>query len=65
MKMTYKNFDELPLMLGAKEVADALNFSKSNAYCLMHREGFPTIYVGKRMLVPKDKFIDWLHGIGS
>lgn len=61
MKNKYRSFEELPLMMSAKEVACVMNFSKSNAYNLMHSEGFPTLYVGRRMLVPRDKFIDWVH----
>jgi hypothetical protein len=26
----------------------------------MHSKGFPTLRIGKRMLVPKDKFLEWL-----
>jgi hypothetical protein len=31
------------------------------AYQLMHREDFPTIVIGKRMVVPRDKFLEWLE----
>ena len=53
-------YDQLPLSLDANHVASALGISKVSAYTLMHSEGFPTIYIGKRMIVPKDRFIKWI-----
>jgi hypothetical protein len=26
----------------------------------MHSEGFPTLHVGRRLLVPKDKLLQWM-----
>ena len=34
--------------------------SRAGVYTLMHRVDFPTIRIGKRMLVPEDKFVQWL-----
>lgn len=33
--------------------------SISTAYEVMHEPGFPTLRVGSRMVVPKEKFIQW------
>lgn len=57
----YKSYDELPIVLSAKDVAAALCISRSGAYALMGREDFPSIPVGKRILVPKRLFIQWLE----
>jgi hypothetical protein len=27
----------------------------------MHSEGFPTVKIGKRMTVPKNKLIEWIQ----
>jgi hypothetical protein len=27
----------------------------------MHSKGFPTIQIGKRMVVPKNKLIEWME----
>jgi hypothetical protein len=27
----------------------------------LHSKGFPTLRIGKRMVVPKDKFLEWLE----
>lgn len=56
----YKNFDELPLMLSVIQVAEVLGISKTSAYELVHSDDFPSITIGKRLIVPKDKFIEWI-----
>ena len=56
----YLNFEDLPLMLNAEDVQSVMNISRAGAYQLMHREDFPTITIGKRMVVPRDKFLRWL-----
>ena len=58
--MTYTSLEQLPLALSAEDVAQALGISRANAYTLMHSKGFPTIKIGKRMTVPKDKLIEWI-----
>ena len=58
--MIYTSFDQLPLALCAEDVAQVLGISRANAYTLMHSKGFPTIRIGKRMTVPKDKLIEWI-----
>ena len=58
-KSIYKSYDELPLFLNASMVAKILGISTSSAYELMHEKGFPVIHIGSRMVVPKEKFIEW------
>lgn len=55
----FKSYDELPLFLSAKLVAQTLGISISSAYELMHETDFPVLCVGSRMVVPKEKFICW------
>ena len=43
---TYKNYDELPLMLNVVQVAAVLGISRAGAYELVHSEGFPTLKIG-------------------
>ena len=57
---TYKTYDDLPLFLNAAMVAQVLGVSPSSAYELMHEKDFPTLRVGSRMVVPKEKFIAWV-----
>jgi len=58
----YKSYDDLPLFLNAELVAKVLGVSPSSGYELMHEEGFPTLRIGSRMVVPKEKFIVWVQG---
>lgn len=52
---------QLPMALNAKEVAAVLGISRAGAYNLMRSEGFPTLHVGNRMIVPKDQLIAWIN----
>ena len=56
----YTNYDQLPLFLHAELVSKALGIAPSSAYELMHEKNFPTLRIGSRMVVPKDKFIEWV-----
>lgn len=58
---TYKTYDDLPLFLNAAMVAQALGVSPASSYELMHEKDFPTLRVGSRMVVPKEKFIEWVE----
>ena len=57
----YKNFEELPLVLNAEIVAKTLGVSPSTAYELMHEKGFPSLRIGSRIVVPKEKFQQWVE----
>ena len=57
----YRSYDELPLFLNADTVAKALGVSPSSGYELMHDPGFPILKIGNRMVVPKEKFIQWVE----
>ena len=58
--MTYTSLDQLPITLRADELAAVLGISCAGAYTLMRSKGFPTIFIGKRMVVYLDKFIQWI-----
>ncbi len=58
-RIIYRSFEELPAVLTAVELAAFLGISQSGAYNLMHSEGFPTLVVGKRMMVQKEKLRIW------
>ena len=59
-EIKYKSYDDLPLMLSVPEVAAAMGISRAGAYELVHSEGFPSLTIGSRIVVPKDKFIAWI-----
>lgn len=57
----YKSYDELPLFLNAELVGKVLGVSSTTAYELIHREDFPSIRIGSRLVVPKEKFREWVN----
>ena len=60
MTREYYSNDQLPCMLNADKIAKYLEISRAGAYELMHSEGFPLIRIGRRMIVPRDKFLEWV-----
>ena len=56
----YKSYD-LPLMLSVHDVAEVLRISKSSAYVLVKEKGFPRLKIGARVVVPREKFIEWIN----
>lgn len=60
MTGSYYSVEQLPCNLNADQLAAYLGISRAGAYTLMHSEGFPTVRIGKRMVVLKDKFLKWL-----
>ena len=60
-KSSYKTYDDLPLMLSVPDVAKVLGISRAGAYDLAHSKEFPSIKIGSRIIVPKDKFLLWIE----
>lgn len=60
MKHKNNGKDYPPRCLNAEEISVLLGLSLSATYELMHRSDFPTIYLGRRMVVPIDKYEQWL-----
>ena len=60
-KSNDKSYDDLPLFLNATTVAEALGIASSSTYELMHETGFPVLKIGNRIVVPKEKFIQWIE----
>ena len=61
MTTNFTSIDQLPITLSAEQVAQVLGISRAGAYTLMHSKDFPTIFIGKRMIVPRDKLIEWME----
>ena len=55
------NYDNLPAVLNANQLAAALGISRAGAYKLLNTGTFPTLRIGKRLLVPKDKLVEWIE----
>ena len=58
---SYKNYDDLPLFLNAATVAKVLGSAPSSSYELLHEPDFPVLKIGSRMVVPKEKFMEWVE----
>ena len=57
----YKSYDVLPLFLNAETTAKLLGISISGMYELMHEKGFPVLKIGTRLVVPREKFREWVE----
>lgn len=57
----YTTYDQLPLMLSVPEIAAVLGISRAAAYELARSKGFPSLRIGTRIVIPKDRFIEWVN----
>jgi len=58
---SYKTYEDPPLMLSVPDVAKVLGISRAGAYELAHSKEFPSMKVGSRIIIPKDKFLLWIE----
>ena len=49
-----------PATMSVKDLINELGVSLPVAYSLVKSRGFPTIRVGRRILIPRDEFKEWL-----
>ena len=49
------------LVYSVQEAAEVLGISKSYMYELARRGEVPALKLGKRLMVPKEKFIKWIN----
>ena len=61
LQSKFRSYEELPLFLNARTVAEALGISMAGAYELLHQEDFPVLKIGSRLVVPKEKFLSWIE----
>lgn len=57
----YKSFDELPVILNVQDVADVLGIGRAHAYEVVRMKDFPSIMLGSRIIVHRDKLIEWIE----
>ena len=58
--MKREPFENMPDVMDAKQIAEALHLSKAGAYNLLSNPNFPTLRIGGRKLVLKQELITWL-----
>ena len=61
MTSKYTTYEQLPLMLAVPEIAAVLGISRAAAYELARSKDFPSLRIGTRIVVPKDRFINWIN----
>ncbi len=54
-----QNCSSLPVLLSVKD-ADKLGLTRSSFYRLIHRAGIPTVTIGGRLYIHRDRFFEWL-----
>ena len=58
---TYKTYDELPMFINVPALSKLFGISQSSCYELMHEKDFPSLRIGSRIDVPRDKLIEWIE----
>ena len=59
-KSVFTNYDELPLLLNTTQLADLLGVSHSSVYELIQEPGFPSLRIGKRIVISKEELRQWI-----
>lgn len=54
------NETDTRLTLTVEEAAKLLGVSRIKGYELAHSEGFPAMRLGRKLLIPRDRFLAWL-----
>lgn len=62
MDPVVKDFDQLPTCLRVADLQRVMGLSRATAYKLTGRPDFPKVRVGRRIVIPRDRFIAWLEG---
>jgi excisionase family DNA binding protein len=54
-----------PLVMTVDEVAAALGICRNSAYKAVEDGTVPSLRVGRRRIVPKQRFVEWLNAAGD
>ena len=57
----YLSFEEVPLFLDARAIVRTLGVSLTTAYSMLRDPAFPTVTLGSKKLVRKEKLFEWLQ----
>lgn len=55
------SLSDLPSVITVDQVSAVMGINRGAAYDLAHREDFPKIQIGRRIVIPKDAFSNWLN----
>ena len=59
-----KDYDDLPLVLDVRHIQCIMGISRTGAYELVHRPGFPAFRSGRLIKVSKKAFFEWMEKSG-
>ncbi|MGM0653576.1 MAG: helix-turn-helix domain-containing protein [Bacillota bacterium] len=59
-KITCKNFEELPFVLTVDQIGEILGICRKLAYEIVKTEGLALRVGEKRLVVPRERFLDYL-----
>ncbi len=54
------NTEEIPVTFGAAELSSILGISRNKAYELIHTAGFPKYRIGRKIIISKKHFLEWM-----
>ncbi len=57
--------EDLPIVLNVHDLQNTLRISKGRAYEITRRRDFPSFKIGKKILVTRDNFVQWLNSQSS
>ena len=53
--------ESLPLVLKTPDLTRVLGISRTLAYEMIHRKGFPVVRTGRTVRIPRDAMMKWLE----
>jgi len=56
-----QTYEDLPMFVSVPLLSKLFGISQSSCYELMHEKGFPSLRIGSRIVVPRDKLIEWVE----
>lgn len=60
-RRNFTDWRDVPCVLDVADLSSLMRLSRSATYELMHSKGFPTVRLGRRLLVPKEALKDFLE----
>lgn len=55
-----KTIDDIPLVFGIAELCIILDISRNTALGIVNKPGFPKSKVGRKYIIAKTHFVEWL-----
>ena len=57
----FNSYDNLPLFLNATDLMHLLGLSRTTVYYMLRANDFPTVVIGNRRMVRKEKLFQWIE----